>query len=178
MKAALDAGHGGGTGARGNGFIEDDLNYEMVARIGHYVRLNGIRTFMTRAGDRNIQIPIRTSLAKANRCDMLISIHFNAGPLEARGAECFTVAGDERSEKLAKCILKEIAELGIPIREVKADNQGAHTRLGILRGVYRQMPAVLVEPAFLTNPDDARLLGSRFFRDRLAKAIARAIVGV
>jgi N-acetylmuramoyl-L-alanine amidase len=38
------------------------------------------------------------------------------------------------------------------------------------------MPAVLVEPAFLTNAQDAELLRDRLFRDRLAKAIAAGIL--
>ena len=176
MKVALDAGHGGGTGACGGGFIEDRLNMEMVMRIGHYLRLWGASTCLTRRNEELVPITVRASIARSEKCDMLVSIHFNAGPSQARGAECFIVAGDERSAALAGRIMQQLSLLDLPLRGVKNDNQGAHSRLGILRGVYRQMPAVLVESAFLTNPQDAEMLRDRLFRDRLAKAIAKGIM--
>jgi len=178
MKVALDAGHGGGTGACGGGFVEDKLNLEMVIRIGHYLRLSGVTTCLTRNKDELIPISARASIAMREKCDMLISVHFNAGPSEARGSECFVVAGDERSASVAGRIMHQLALLGLSLRGVKADNQGAHSRLGILRGTYRHMPAVLVEPAFLTNSQDAELLHDRLFRDRLAKAIAGGILAL
>jgi N-acetylmuramoyl-L-alanine amidase len=178
MKVALDAGHGAGTGACGGGFVEDRLNLEMVIRIGHYLRLSGVATCLTRNKDELIPISARASIAMREKCDVLISIHFNAGPSEARGAECFVVAGDERSTTLAGRIMHQLCLLDLPMRGVKADNQGAHSRLGILRGVYKHMSAVLVEPAFLTNAQDAELLRDRLFRDRLAKAIAAGILAL
>ena len=50
-----------------------------------------------------------------------------------------------------------------------------HSRLGVLRGTYRGMPAVLLELGFLTSPYDAMLLKDKHFRDSAAKAIADAL---
>lgn len=176
MKVTLDAGHGANTGARANGLIEDKLNLEMVIRIGHYLRLAGNRVQYTRIRDEFIPISSRIQTALHSSCDMLVSIHFNAGPPAARGAECFVVDKDTNSRKLAAGILNEICLLGIPGRGIKPDNRGAHSRLGILRGVYRSVPAVLVESGFITNVEDAALLKNREFQDDLARAISRAIV--
>lgn len=176
MKVMIDAGHGGGSGACGGGFVEDRLNLEMAIRIGHYLRLAGVGTCMTRLSDENIPITARVCMAKARRCEMLVSIHFNASYTNARGAECFVVPDDERSMELAGRILQQVSKLGLPVRGIKEDSQSAHSRLGILRGVYRKMPAVLIEAGFLTSEQDAELLRNRMFRDDLAKAISRGIL--
>lgn len=39
-----------------------------------------------------------------------------------------------------------------------------------------EMPAILIEIAFISNPDDARLLGDDDFIDKLAKEVSRGIV--
>ncbi len=43
----------------------------------------------------------------------------------------------------------------------------------VLNGVY--MPSILVETAFITNPDDEKLLGNKDFRDKVAQAIYEGI---
>lgn len=173
MKAALDAGHGSNTGAQANGLIEDEVALDMVARIGHHLRAAGRKTVLTRPGTELVGINERAKKAVAENADVFLSIHCNAGPPAAEGCEAFIAAPDNRSVGLAMRILgAAIHGSGMHSRGVKPDNQSQHSSLGVLRGTYKKMPAVLLELGFLTNKADAKLLKDPFVREAVAKEIA------
>ena len=98
--------------------------------------------------------------------DIFVSIHCHAANTAAQGTEieCF---GGGAGEQLAQCIQSQIVgALGTLDRGVKY-----MPKLLVLR--YTDVPAVLVEMAFINNNDDAELL-----RDRstdFAAAITRCI---
>ncbi|MCL5105527.1 MAG: N-acetylmuramoyl-L-alanine amidase [Armatimonadetes bacterium] len=175
MKVALDAGHGGRTGAMANGLIEDELALDFVKRIGHHLRASGHQTVCTRADEKFVPLQARGRLAVAEDCDAFLSIHFNAGPASARGVEAFIALGDNRSRTLAERLVDAASSLGLKTRGVKWDSQSQHTRLKVLRDTYRVMPAVLLEVAFLTSAHDSRLLKGPEFREAVAKKIAETL---
>lgn len=172
MKAALDAGHGSNTGARANGLVEDDVALDMVSRIGHYLRAAGWETVLTRPDSKLVGITERARVARYAHAYVFLSIHCNASKSAACGVEAFVANGDERSRKLAEKLVEAVVARGMRDRGVKWDNESRHSRLGVLRGTNRQMPAVLLELGFLTNPYDSMLLKDKHFRDSAAKAIA------
>ena len=99
--------------------------------------------------------------------DIFVSLHCNAANAIAHGTEiCVYRIGGE-AEKLAGCILHQI------INAVGTKNRGTKERpdLCVLRRT--DMPAVLVEMAFIDNDSDARILRDR--QDDLSRAIARGI---
>lgn len=175
MKIMLDAGHGGRTGACAGGLREDDLNLDMAERIGHFLRAAGNLTCFTRRNDTQVAIDLRARMAVKEKCDLLLSVHFNAGPVQAEGCECFVVDKDTRSWKVAQQVVNALAEIGFKNRGVKPDTRSACRKLGVLRGTYTAMPAILVECAFLTSPADRARIKSADARQRMAKAIAGSI---
>jgi N-acetylmuramoyl-L-alanine amidase len=72
------------------------------------------------------------------------------------------------SSELAELIQRELGDV-IDIRNRGVKQAG----LIVLKGC--RMPAVLVESAFLSNPEEERLLADRRFRDEIARGIAEAI---
>ena len=108
---------------------------------------------------------------------MFLSVHCNAGPKAAHGVEAFVAKGDRRSRKIAAALVDAVAEKGMNHRGVKWDCRSQHSRLRVLRDTYRHMPAVLIEIGFLTNSDDAALLKNRFFRDAVARSLAKSLAG-
>jgi N-acetylmuramoyl-L-alanine amidase len=72
------------------------------------------------------------------------------------------------SSELAELIQRELGEV-IDIRNRGVKQAG----LIVLKGC--RMPAVLVESAFLSNPQEERLLADRRFREEIARGIAEAI---
>ena len=100
--------------------------------------------------------------------DFFVSIHCNAFvDAGANGTEVLTYPDDEQGKKLAACIQEQIINtFGTVDRGVKTT-----MRLAVLNGT--EMPAVLVEMAFISNESDAVLLRDR--QDDFARAIARGV---
>lgn len=174
----LDAGHGGrDPGARANGIVEKDFALEMVVRIGHYLRASGLSTVFTRETDVLIGINARARFARNKQADLFLSVHCNAaGSPTACGAEAYVAAPDTRSVVIAKDILHRLG--GLKLRGVKPDNQSQHASLGVLRGTYKQMPAILLELGFCTCLGDVKLMSDKYTREAWAVGIAGAITGV
>jgi N-acetylmuramoyl-L-alanine amidase len=182
MRVALDAGHGsvpghGHTGAAANGLIEDQVALDMVKRIGHHLRAAGHETVLTRPDEKLVTLAQRTAVAKAHRCDMFLSIHCNAGRPSASGVEAFVAEGDQRSRAIAIRLVDAVASHGLPSRGVKWDSNSQYSRLAVLRGTYKAMPAVLLEVGFLSNAHDVGLLREAGFREEAAKVVGQAVVG-
>ena len=99
--------------------------------------------------------------------DYFVSIHCNAYNGIANGTETLTYPSDIEGYNLAECIQNQIVDtFDTTDRGLKA-----RTDLAVLNGT--DMPAVLVEMAFIDNPDDAVLLRDR--QDDFARAIARGV---
>lgn len=99
--------------------------------------------------------------------DLFVSIHCNAFNEVAHGVETLVYPDDEEGHDLAECIQNQILDtFDLTDRGVKdRDN------LAVLNGT--DMPAVLVEMAFIDNTSDALLLRDR--QDDFARAIARGV---
>ena len=93
----------------------------------------------------------------------MISIHLNSFFRSyARGTETYYYK--YKDKRLAELIHKEMAKsLGL------RDNGLKRSRLYILR--YSKMPAALIEPAFMTNPEEAHKLKNPAFRQKIAESI-------
>lgn len=111
--------------------------------------------------------------ANYSGADIFVSIHCNsAANPSAKGTETFYCAGSSTGKKIAECVQKSIiANLQTVDRGVKVDTQSAAGYLYVLR--QTAMPAILIELAFLSNEDDAKLL--RDYQWRFANAIARGL---
>lgn len=108
--------------------------------------------------------------------DLFVSIHCNGfTDSAANGTETLYYPGSIKGRKLAAYInnqiTKNITVNGRPItnRGAKEDVRG----LGVLRGT--DCPAVLVETAFITNPDEEKFLSSENGQFAFAGAIARGV---
>ncbi|MCJ7653627.1 MAG: N-acetylmuramoyl-L-alanine amidase, partial [Actinobacteria bacterium] len=114
----------------------------------------------------------RASRANEQEVELVLSIHLNASQdPKARGSSSFYFArGNYRSPygyRLANHLQDELVErLGVP------DCRAHGTAFPLLRET--RMPVVIVEPAFITNPEEEELLADDSFIDRIAAAIAEA----
>ena len=99
--------------------------------------------------------------------DIFVSIHCNAANGQARGTEveCYNCMSD--GGNLAQCIQKQI------ISALGTVDRGVKEMPGLIVLRHTDMPAVLVETAFIDNDDDADLLVNRW--DDFARAIARGV---
>ena len=101
------------------------------------------------------------------QADIFVSIHCNAANTDARGTEVEIYPGSESSISLGDCIQFQIvSSLGTVDRGLKE-----RPMLIVLKNT--DMPAVLVETAFIDNDYDAQLLANN--QDDFARAIARGV---
>ena len=108
-----------------------------------------------------------TETANEWGADVFVSIHCNAANGNARGTEteCYIQTGNGGS--LARFIQSQI------IDSIDTVDRGVKEMPGLLVLRYTDMPAVLVETAFIDNDDDMLLLVQHW--DDIARAIARGV---
>lgn len=166
----IDAGHGGraiGTSSRWGG-LEKTLALDVARRLEPKLRRAGFRTVMTRRSDVDVSLERRAAISNRQRNAIFVSIHFNeAGARRIHGAE--TYYKSRIAYALARRVQGAVASLpGASSRGVKTAN------FRVLR--LNRYPAVLVECGFLSNPAEARRCANPAYREKLADALAAAII--
>lgn len=179
MKVFIDPGHGGtDPGAVANGIREKDVNLTVATLLRVMLEAYDIHVIMARDKDKTVSMATRTNLANGFNTDAFISIHHNAATnTAARGVEVFHSIvggrGKELAELVHSCYRKLIPEL--PSRGVKT-KKGSTGRdyYHVIRET--KMPAIIIEGAFLSNPDDAKLVKQEEFLFRQAEAICQGVL--
>ena len=164
IKIYIDQGHnpeGVNAGAEGNGLREQDINYDVGIYLAELLRENGnfdVRlsrpTPETSLGTSNAtSLQARVNDANSWGADYFISIHSNASENpDANGTEVYVYSTTSAAYPLAQDIQEQIVDrLGTRDLGVKENPS-----LYVLRRT--NMPALLVELAFITNTQDAELL--------------------
>lgn len=166
----IDPGHGGPDpgviGARGN--READLCWQLATRVAEYLSLTGAKVRFTRTETEAPDSSERARRANELDGDVLISIHLNShDEAPAEGASTYFFGGSRSGEALAERIQEELVSMGLR-------NCRSHARsYAILRET--RMPAVLVEPVFISNPDEEKRLEDNGFVLALAGSISTAV---
>ncbi len=166
----IDPGHGGidRGGIPGQRVPEKVMALDTARRLAIRLQAAGFHVVMTRYDDTFISLPLRAAIANAQRNAVFISIHYNAAPRSA--AEGFeTYYYSRRSAKLAAACYAHIVQAW------------PGSRRGIrIRAFYvirkTNIPSVLVEPGFLTNPREAALISRPEIRQRIADLLADALI--
>jgi N-acetylmuramoyl-L-alanine amidase len=167
---AIDPGHGGDdVGAPGrDGFTESDACWDMSVRVAERLVAAGARVRFTRTEIEGPDVTTRALRANRIRSDVLISIHLNEGKTDvAEGATTFYFGGSVAGSALAEKIQERLTRLGL----VDCRHHGRY--YPILKET--QMPAVIVEPVFATNPIELKRLLDAEFRGQIADAITDGI---
>ena len=173
-RIVLDPGHGGDDpGELGpSGEREADLTFPLAARVARMLDLKGAETLLTRGPLDGGAESERAAIANDYAGHLLLSIHLNSSESEvAQGAATYFFehggVASEPGEHLASLIQRSL------IAEGAIDCRTHGKAYPILRET--SMPAVLIEPGFITNPEEAKLLSNPSDLDRIAAAIAGAV---
>ncbi len=180
-RIVIDPGHGGSdSGAHGpNGLLEKDATLAISKNVVDILRSSGAIVTMTRDTDVDVYGPLasdrdelqaRVDVANADsRNEIFVSIHCDAftSP-SAHGTSTFYYEPSFRGQLLAECIHDEIVEAtGLASRGAKT------ARFYVLRN--SDMPATLIETAFISNYQEEALLGDADFQHKIAVAICKGI---
>lgn len=174
----LDAGHGGSDkGAVGpSGITEKSVTLAVALKVEKLLKKEDIKVVMTRRTDVDVAAPgasdARELQARIDKCppqtDIFISIHCNAftNP-KSHGMETYYSGGSD-SHRLAELLNEELLKYGGRFnRGVKSAN------FYVLR--RNNFPSSLIELAFITNPEEEKLLADDDYQNDLARAIVNAV---
>ena len=153
-----------------SGLRECDVAANIGGLVKGYLEAAGCEVRMLQSDNlagETPDLPCVVDTANDWPADIVISLHCNAANGCARGTETLVYANEGESAQLAACIQSQIVDsLGTIDRGIKE-----RPMLIVLNST--DMPAVLVEMAFVDNDEDAQILTER--ADEMARAIARGI---
>ncbi len=164
IKIYIDQGHNPenpNAGAEGNGLQEQDLTYRIGVELAELLRQNPnfeVRlsrpTPTTSLGTSNTtSLQARVNDANAWGADYFISLHANSSSdPRATGVEAFAYSRGSRAFALGEDVVESISEL------TGLRNRGMKVRPGLYVLRNTDMPAILVELGFISNPSDAALM--------------------
>jgi N-acetylmuramoyl-L-alanine amidase len=188
---ALDPGHGGkDPGNQEGSQLEKDYTLRLAKEIRSRLSQHGIKVVLTRDSDKFIPLERRPAWAGEQGADVLLSLHFNATsrpdnrlkgvevycltPEEARSTAghgegiptrgCLGNRQDTRNALLAYQVHKSM------VTSLDVDDLGLRrARWMVLRNA--EMPAILIEGGYMSDPQEARRIYSPTHCQQLAQAI-------
>lgn len=199
----LDPGHGGvDSGAQNPRYRlqEKALTLNVAERLRSLLLAQGWTVLMIRTRDTQISVDKvfdleeRARLASAMHADLLLSIHFDAGPPATHGSMilAYNPAGQRSTEKWGmgqkndaqpampgnrfdpwNFVLEHALFRGLP-GFLQTNDLGERIQ-NISIGRNAQVPTVLVEPAYISNDTEARRLMNPAFLQQVAEGLAAGI---
>lgn len=171
FKVYLDAGHGkqpgGGydPGAEGGGHVEATLTKDLVNRIEK--QLAGTDVKVVNGTKYGLVYWQRIKKANKLKCDVALSVHFDAGGANRTSTMIGTSGPVSKSKALDKLVHKALVKsVGL--------SDGGTDRRGDITFVNGKVPSVLMEVAFIDNSASLGKYLNR--RDKVAEGIAKALV--
>jgi len=174
-RVAVDPGHGPDdpAGVAPDGTTEADAAFALAEAFAQELTRRGAEPQLLRTPDETPTPEERAERANRWGAEVCVSLHLNAHrDPGAEGAMCLYFGNEHTfspaGARLAELILEElVTRLGL--------TDGRTHRMAFTTLRETRMPAVQVEPCFLTNPREARLLGEEAFRRDLAIAMANGV---
>lgn len=180
----LDPGHGASdSGKVGvNGALEKDINLAIAKMVKKELEKKDICVVMTRkkdeclasdpSGNQKIQdMRARVELINKTKPKIAVSIHQNSfHQSNVKGAQVFYFIHSVEGEKHA-AIMQEILR-GVDVGNTKQPK--ADDTYYLLKKT--EVPLLIVECGFLSNPEEAEKLSEEEYQKQMAKAIAEGIL--
>lgn len=185
----IDAGHGGfdGGAVAADGTLEKDINLIIAQKTAAILRSAGYEVILTREGDNGLEgaddntirqkkiadMRARLKIIEDNPQGIFVSVHLNKYTSQSpKGAQVFYSPKAEGSEALAESIQSSVIALLQKENHRKIKKAGSDTML-----LYRSnIPAVIVECGFLSNPQELSMLKDEEYQSEMAFAISAGII--
>lgn len=180
----IDSGHGGADpGKIGiNQVKEKDVNLKIAKKVKKKLRKEGWKVVMTREtdvmlgdsekGNRKIHdMKARVELINKTMPVMAVSIHQNSyEEVEIHGAQVFYYSHSKEGKRMAETMQKAL---------LMADEE--NTRQAKANDTYyllkrTEVPTIIVECGFLSNPQEAEKLTEEEYQKKIAQAITSGII--
>jgi N-acetylmuramoyl-L-alanine amidase len=191
----LDAGHGGrDPGNRVGSRQEKEYTLRLAFELRDQLTKAGYKVTMTRSTDALIDLENRPDIARRQKADLFVSLHFNAtesGRNEAHGSEVYTLTpagarstasqGEGRTSSWASGNRNDDKNMFLAyqiqrslVRTLRSEDRGVRrARFIVLRDAT--MPAVLIEAGFMSHPSEGQKIFDSNYRREMARAIVNGI---
>ena len=191
----LDPGHGGkDPGNQASRSLEKQYTLLLAREIRSRLQNARLNTVLTRTTDKFISLESRPALAQRAGADVFVSLHYNYAPGAhngIRGVEvyCLTPAGAESTNGNGETdghsypgnrYNTQNVQLAFQVQRALVNNLGIEDR-GVRRARWAvlrtaEMPAILIECGFMSDPTEAARIYSPAYRRQAAQAIADGIL--
>jgi len=149
------------------------VNLAVALKLADLLRNAGADVTLTRSDDTFLALADRVTVAHNNNADAFISIHSDSFNETSKGSTTFYHSGKnpswQQSKQLSDIAIKKItAQLGTVSRGSKDES------LHVIRET--EIPAILVEMAFISNPTEEAMLKSEASQQKIAQAMYESFV--
>lgn len=166
----IDPGHGGiDPGAiSGRGIMEKDLTLATAKKLARLLNKLGATVYLTRSRDRSNNLKDVVEFSNKINADIFICLHYNyMYDKDISGTETFYYNNFSR-------------DLGLAIHRAMISDLNTKDR-GLRKAMFytihhTRMPAVLIEPLFLSNGDDLDKATSPQFQEKISYAISEGVI--
>lgn len=179
----IDAGHGGADGGVvgvTTSVKESDINLSVARSLKHFLKTKGYDVIMTRTTTDGLygmttknkklkDMQERKKIIEKANADLVVSVHCNSYPrADQTGAQVFYAPGSETGKAMADS-MQSIINMNLEACDRTA-MQGDYYVLQC-----SEVPSLLVECGFLSNPDDEKLLLDADYQKKIAYTIYTGI---
>lgn len=170
----IDVGHGGTDGGykSKSGVLEKDVDLQISKLVSSRLSSQGdISVVVSRTTDITLSNIERVEDANKQNADAFVSIHMTGNDdTTAEGVQTFyRVGADDASDELATLVQKSVSAY------VDLKDRGATPfTFDVLQG--NNMPAILIQCGFLSNPEEEKKLSNPDFQKDLAEGISQGIL--
>ncbi|MCR5482519.1 MAG: N-acetylmuramoyl-L-alanine amidase [Clostridia bacterium] len=185
----IDAGHGGkdcgsiGNKGTSNECFEKTPNLDAALKLNAWLKASGATTYMTRSGDVYYTLLERAQKANTRAATLFVSCHNNSNTSSSpNGTEVHYYSkvneyGDTEKDIYgieSKAVAKLAEKYLVDALQTNERGIKESPKLAVLNKT--QMPAIIVEGAFMSNPSDLSKIQSSEYAERYAYAVAKAII--
>lgn len=182
----LDAGHGGGDpGKVGVGdVVEKEINLQIAKKVEQLLKKEKVKVIMTReedamlagegsTGTKSADMKERVRIINEEAPQLAVSIHQNSyQDAVVHGAQVFYYSGSSEGENAAKVMQSAL----LAVDEDNTRQAKANDTYYLLKRT--DVPTIIVECGFLSNPEDAQNLCNEEYQDKVSEAICKGILEI
>lgn len=176
VRVMLDPSHGPDLPGHQNpdGVPEHEITWAIARIVEGRLAAQGLQVVLSRGPNGSPDTSTRARLANVEDVAAIVSIHLNGlDTIEAKGAAAYYFGVEryvsERGRWLAQLLVDEVCTAtGTPNCRIHAVNAT------LLR--ESRAPAVMIEPGFLSHPEEGRALATVEAQREVADAISRAVL--
>ena len=169
-----------------HGTTEAETNLKVAIKLQNLLEQSGATVILTRSDENAIydldsktlkekkisDIHNRVKMGNENQADIFVSIHLNKIPEnQYYGWQTFFKDGNEDGKRLANCIQNNLNET------IQKENKRTPLKINnvyIIKHV--EIPTVIVECGFLSNPEEEKQLQQEEYQTKLAWGIYNGIM--